>query len=103
VAQMQAVGIWDLTLSSRQRIWFVQFGASAIRQIVRGTVKTGLESYLTHLKRHGRPDAASDALWRFRLGVYEDPIASLELEAATKNDFLEWRDRLCCPGESHGP
>jgi hypothetical protein len=68
---------------------FSQLGASAIRQVVRGTVRTALESYLADLKRHGRPDAAKDALWRFRLTVYEDPIASLELEAATKNDFLE--------------
>lgn len=79
---------------ARAEEWFSQVAASAVRHFVRGTVKAALESYLTDLKRHGRPDSAKEALWRFKLAVYEDPIACLELEAATKNDFLEWRDRL---------
>jgi len=92
---LEAVGPDDYDGAKREaESWFAQLGAVAIRQIVRGTVRMALESYLTDLKRHGRPDSARDALWRFRLAVYEDPIAGLELEAATKNDFLEWRDRL---------
>ncbi len=74
--------------------WCASLGAASVRRAVRGTVKDALETYLADLKRHGRPDAAKVALGQFKLAVYSDPIASIELEAATKDDFLEWRDRL---------
>jgi integrase len=74
--------------------WCASLGAAAVRRAVRGTVKEALESYLGDLRRHGRPDAAKVALGQFKLAVYSDPLAGLELEASTKDDFLEWRDRL---------
>jgi integrase len=74
--------------------WFEQLGSTAIRSVKRTTVRAALEGYLADLKRHGRPDAAREALWRFKLAVYEDALAGLELESATRDDFLEWRDRL---------
>src|SRR5690606_23788272 len=52
------------------------------------------ETYLADLRRHGRPEAATEAEGRFKLTVYKDAIASLRLEDATHDDFLEWRDRL---------
>ncbi|HEY3653968.1 MAG TPA: hypothetical protein VGL34_03175 [Steroidobacteraceae bacterium] len=74
--------------------WFSQMGASAVRSVKRDTVRVGLEAYLADLKRHGRPDTAKEALGRFKLTVYEDPIANIPLESAAKDDFEEWRDRL---------
>jgi len=74
--------------------WFAQLGAAGVRHAVRGTVRDALEAYLADLKRHGRPDAALEALWRFKLAVYKDTIADLTLESTTRDDFLEWRDRL---------
>lgn len=74
--------------------WLDQLGAAAVRSVKRDTVRAGLEAYLTDLRRHGRVQAASDAAVRFKCHVYEDEIAELALEAATKDDFLEFRDRL---------
>jgi len=74
--------------------WFAQLGATGVRHAVRGTVRDALEAYLADLKRHGRPEAAREALWRFKLAVYKDTVAGLTLEATTRDDFLEWRDRL---------
>jgi integrase len=56
-------------------------------------VRAGLEAYLEDLRRQGRPDAAKDALRRFRLNVYDDKIAEFELEKVTRDDFEQWRDR----------
>jgi hypothetical protein len=64
--------------------WFEQLGSSAIRSVKRASVREALETYLADLKRHGRPDAAREALWRFKLAVYKEPIADLELESATR-------------------
>ena len=57
-------------------------------------MRAALQSYLADLRRHGRSDAAKGAEARFALTVYEDAIADLNLEQATRDDFLEWRDRL---------
>jgi integrase len=73
--------------------WFASRGAPAVRAPKRATVRAGLEAYLEDLRRHGRPDAATDALRRFRLNVYDDKIADFELEKVTREDFEEWRDR----------
>jgi hypothetical protein len=53
-----------------------------------------LEAYLAHLRRHGRLDTAREAEGCFKTVVYEDTVANLELEAVTRDDFLEWRERL---------
>lgn len=45
------------------------------------------------LRLHGRADAAKGAEWRFKKYVYGDPLAEVELESATRDDFQEWRDR----------
>jgi integrase len=74
--------------------WFTQMGASAVRSVKRDTVRVGLEAYLADLRRQGRPDTATDAEARFKLTVYKDKLADLPLEAATRDDFEEWRDRL---------
>jgi integrase len=74
--------------------WFTQLGGPAVRSIKRVTVRLALEAYLTDLKRHGRPEAAKEAEARFKLTIYKDEIADLALEAATREDFEEWRDRL---------
>ncbi len=65
-----------------------------MRRAVRSSVRAALETYLTHLRREGRPDAAREAQWRFKAAVYNDPFAELELEKVTKQDFREWRDRV---------
>jgi integrase len=73
--------------------WLAQMAGSTVRSVKRASVQAALEAYLADLRRHGRPDAAREALWRFKATVYEDPFAELELEALTRDDFLEWRDR----------
>ena len=74
--------------------WFSTFSNSAARAVKRDTVRAALEVYLADLRRHGRPDAAREAEWRFKAVVYEDEFADLELEKVTRDDYLEWRDRL---------
>lgn len=74
--------------------WLSQLTGSAVRAPKRATVKAALQKYLADLRRHKRHDAADEAEGRFKLTVYEDPIADLSLEAARKEDFQEWRDRL---------
>jgi integrase len=74
--------------------WCASLGASAVRRSVRGTVKDALAAYLADLERHGRHDAAKVAQGQYRTCVDSDPLASLVLESATREDFLEWRDRL---------
>ena len=74
--------------------WLAQLAGAAVRTVKRGTVREALDSYLTDLRRHGRGDAAKDAEARFKRTIYEAPIASIELEKVTREDFLEWRDGL---------
>lgn len=74
--------------------WFTQMGASATRAVKRATVRAALNDYLEDLRRQGRPEAMLEAQWRYKCTVYNDPIADLELERATRDDFAEWRDRL---------
>jgi integrase len=78
----------------RAEAWIAQLTGTAVRTVKRSAVQAALQAYLEDLRRHGRPGAASEALWRFKAIVYEDVIAELELESATRDDFLEWRDRL---------
>lgn len=74
--------------------WFAQMAGGARRAPSRGTVREALEAYLADLKRHGRESTADEQESRFKLCVYEDAIASLRLEEATRDDFESWRDRL---------
>ena len=87
---------------ARAEAWLSQLAGSPVRRARRETVISALESYLADLRRHGRPDAAKKADGEFKTALrfdrknqcYTDPIASLQLEDATKDDFAEWRDRL---------
>lgn len=74
--------------------WLSQLTGSAVRSPKRATVKAALEKYLADLRRHKRQDAADEAEGRFRLTVYDDPIADLSLESGRREDFEEWRERL---------
>lgn len=74
--------------------WCASLGASAVRRAVRGTVKDALDAYLADLERHGRHDAAKVAHGQYNVCIYSDPLATLVLESASKEDFLDWRDRL---------
>lgn len=74
--------------------WFEALGGAAVRTVKRGSVRSGLEAYIADLKRHGRNTAADEAEWRFKGTVYEDVLAGVNLETATQDDLLEWRDRL---------
>jgi len=67
---------------------------SAVRVIKRGTVRAALNSYLATFAGRGEPEAAKEAEGRFKLTVDDDPIADVELERATRDDFWKWRDRL---------
>ena len=73
--------------------WFAQLENTAVRTVRRATVRAALETYLIDLRRHGRGAAADEAEWRFTKYVWDDPLASVELENATRDDFHEWRDR----------
>jgi integrase len=73
--------------------WIGQLAGSAVRSAKRSTVRAALQAYLADLRRHGRDDAAKGAEWRFKKYVYADRLADVELERATRDDFLEWRDR----------
>ena len=78
----------------RGETWLSQLVGSAVRSVKRSTVREALEAYLADLRRHGRPDSAREAEGRFKTLVYGDPVADLDLEGVTRDDFLEWRDRL---------
>ena len=78
----------------RAEEWLASIKGSGVRTVRRDTVRAALETYLADLRRHNRPDTASEAGERFKRIVYTDPLAELELESATLDDFLEWRDRI---------
>jgi len=78
----------------RAETWLAQLTGSAVRSVKRSTVRAALDAYVNDLRRHGRDDTALGAESRFKTVIYEDAIADLELEALTRDDLLEWRDRL---------
>src|SRR3984885_5448012 len=78
---------------AKAEAWLSQLAGSAVRTVKRDTIKAALQSYLDHLREHGRADAAKEAEWRFKKTVYSDPLADTSLERATKDDFREWRER----------
>jgi integrase len=73
--------------------WFAMHSGTAVKVARRSSVKSALEAYLADLRRQGRHEAATDAFRRFRIAVYSDDLAGLELERLTRDDFLEWRER----------
>ena len=75
-------------------LWFSRMGSPAARVVTRGSVKDALETYVDYLREQGRDDTADNALDRFRLIVWEDPISQLRLEDLSRRDFREWRERL---------
>jgi hypothetical protein len=87
-----------------------QLAGSPVRTVNRGTVVAALETYLTNLRRHDRREAANKAEGQFKTALnfngktkqYDDALAELSREHATKDDLLEWRDRLASrrPAES---
>jgi integrase len=78
---------------AKAEAWLSQLAGSAVRTVKRDTVRAALQSYLNHLREHGRTDAAKEAEWRFKKTVYADALADTSLEQATKDDFREWRER----------
>ena len=86
----------------RAEEWLSQLAGSPVRTIKRDTVSPRWRRYLTDLRRHDRADAAKKAEGQFKTALgfdrkdkrYKDPLAALQLEEATKDDFLDWRDRL---------
>jgi integrase len=78
----------------RAEEWLTQMGAAGVRSTRRSTVRKALEAYMADLVRHGRQAAAAAAEARYRLVVWEDPLADIPLDRLTRNDVLEWRDRL---------
>ncbi|MEA3176854.1 MAG: hypothetical protein QOI59_377, partial [Gammaproteobacteria bacterium] len=77
----------------RAEAWLKQMTGTAARTVVRGSVRAALETYLDHLRKLGRAKAAKDAEWRFEKYVWDDPLAQVRLENATRQDFSEWRER----------
>jgi integrase len=86
----------------RAEDWLSQFAGSPVRTVKRDTVIAALETYLNDLRRHDRGDAAETAEGRFRTALrfdyksksYREPLAGMQLEDVTQDDFLEWRDGL---------
>ncbi len=86
----------------RAEAWLSQLAGSSVRSAKRDTVIAALETYVADLRRHGRAEAAKKAQGEFRTALgfdrkamcYTDPLAGLQLEDATKDDFADWRDRL---------
>lgn len=76
------------------RAWFGHLGSSAARVVRRGSVRDALETYTKILIEQGRQTTADNAADRFRLIVWNDPIAEIKLEDLTRQDFREWRERL---------
>jgi len=74
--------------------WLSQIAGASVRSVKRATVKAALNAYLTDLRRHGRTSAAKSAESMFETVINEDALADKALEAATRDDFEEWRERL---------
>lgn len=75
-------------------LWFVQMGAAPVRSARRGTVRDALETYLKWLREQGREEAAKHSESRFKSIVWDDALASMRLQALTRDDMRDWRDRL---------
>jgi integrase len=91
----------------RAENWLAQLSGSAVRSVKRESVAAALQAYLAYLRQHGRHEAARDATLKFRaVGLMEkrlrkgkptaglNALANRALEAVTRDDFVEWRERL---------
>jgi hypothetical protein len=74
--------------------WLTQIAGTSMRSVKRASVKAALNAYLADLRRHGRASAAKAAEGMFETVINEDALADKALEAATRDDFEEWRERL---------
>lgn len=74
--------------------WLTQIAGTSMRSVKRASVKAALNAYLADLRRHGRASAAKSAESMFDTVINEDALADKALEAATRDDFEEWRERL---------
>jgi integrase len=74
--------------------WFEQLGSAPVRRAHRGTVRDALEAYLVWLREQGRETTAETSEDRFKLIVWDDPLASIPLQSLTRDDMRDWRDRL---------
>lgn len=89
---------WSAALQHAEG-WFAKMTGTAVRLIVRSSVRHALEAYLEDLRRHGRHGAAKGAEWRFRKYVWGDPLAAIEFERLTRDDMEDWRQRAL-PGRT---
>jgi len=71
----------------RAEAWLAQVSGTAVRTVRRGTVRAALETYLAHLRRVGRADAAKRAEGQFKTAIYKNALALQSLETATQEDF----------------
>lgn len=74
--------------------WFATMAGAITKTPKRSTVKAALRAYLAHMREHGRAATADDAEGKFETTVFKDKLASLELESASREDFIAWRKRL---------
>jgi integrase len=74
--------------------WLKQIGSAPVLRATRGTVKDGLQCYLTWLEDQNREATAKNARPKFRKVVWDDPLATIPLHALTREDMNEWRKRL---------
>lgn len=75
-------------------LWFSRMGSPAARVVIRGSVRSALETYIDYLREQGRDSTADNADERFRLIVWSDLVAGVPLEDLSRQDFREWRERL---------
>jgi integrase len=78
--------------------WFASMAGAVTKTPKRSTVKAALRAYLQHLREHGRGATADDAEGKFETTVFKDKLAILELENASRDDFIAWRKRLAKDG-----
>ena len=74
--------------------WLAKIAGSAVRSVKRARVRDAAEAYIADLRRHGRMDTALGTESRFGTVLYDDILADMALDAVTRDDFLEWRERL---------
>jgi integrase len=74
--------------------WFKQMGSAPVRAVARGTVRQALETYLQWLCEQGRERTAKTIERKFKQVVWDDPLASIPLQALAREDVREWRERL---------
>ena len=74
--------------------WFAQISSHASRISKRGTVKEALNAYVEWLKDNGRQTTAKDATGRFDLLVSDDQFGHQRLEDLTREDVVDWRNRV---------